>query len=76
MYFYLGKSKQNYPINHAAWYGHYRIVSYLLDHGADVSTQGHLNMTPLNMATARNHIDTVNILIDAGAKLDAQTRDL
>jgi ankyrin repeat protein len=67
-----------YPIHCAAESGHTDIVKFLLGKGAkpDVRTCAVLEQyggTPLLLAAAKNHLETVGVLIEAGADVNAHS---
>ncbi len=57
----------SWPINQASWKGHTDIVQILLDAGAKVDFPEGEGYTALIIATMNNHLDTVKVLIKAGA---------
>lgn len=44
---------------------------WLIDHGADVNARGHNGFTPLHLAVGRRHREVVELLLGAGALVDA-----
>lgn len=56
------------PLYDAAGYGYTKIVSLLIEHGADVNAKSFGRTTPLAIAIQNNHLDVVNLLKKAGAK--------
>lgn len=69
-------SLERLPLTSAAMQGKMEVARYLLDHGANVnSTNGKRwrGMTPLGAAaTVAEHVKLVQMLVEAGAKLDAK----
>ncbi|MDZ7630321.1 MAG: ankyrin repeat domain-containing protein [Gemmatimonadaceae bacterium] len=53
----------------AAMQGHTTIVEFLLDHGVDIAACD--GMTALHAASAGGHLETMAVLIDRGAPLEA-----
>lgn len=52
----------------AATEGHTKVVKYLISKGADVNVkEKSMNLSALSAAASRGHLDTVRILLDAGA---------
>jgi ankyrin repeat protein len=60
----------------AAQYGHAEIVRALLDAGEDPNRYNprgaHSHSTPLHQAALAGHLDVVKLLVEHGAKIDAQ----
>jgi len=59
----------------ASTYGHTNLVSYLMGRGALIDKPDMDGMTPLYMAVDKNHVDTVQLLLDAGADPNCQPYD-
>ncbi|CAI6340473.1 unnamed protein product [Periconia digitata] len=57
----------------AAWRGDTYIVRVLVDHHAKVDKTDHENYTPLSRAAQAGHIDSVKVLLQAGASLEIPT---
>ncbi|KAJ7229573.1 ankyrin repeat-containing domain protein [Mycena haematopus] len=55
----------------ASYYGHTKIVSILLDKGADINATGGIYGSALQAAAAGGHIEIVSILLDKGADINA-----
>jgi Ankyrin repeats (3 copies) len=51
--------------------GNSRIVSCLLEHGADISAQDELGFTALHYAAKHGHEQLISLLIDKGANIDS-----
>lgn len=60
------------PLNIATYFGHEEIVRFLILKSADVNapSQNGFQVYPLHSAVANNHLDIVQYLIDAGAKIN------
>ena len=57
-------------LHYAAIFGHSEIVEYLLAHGAVVNgTPSKEGETPLSLASLNGHLDVVQTLVEAGAKV-------
>jgi ankyrin repeat protein len=56
----------------AAWYGHAAIASALLASGANPNNNSE-TYEPLRLASRHGHVEVVNILLDAGASINAQS---
>ncbi|MBL9153313.1 MAG: ankyrin repeat domain-containing protein [Verrucomicrobiales bacterium] len=52
----------------------YEIMEKLLEFGADVNKRGFNDWTPTHLAAARNDVNALEILVRAGADLNARTR--
>ena len=59
------------PLHTAAANGHAELVSYLLEHGADLEGVVLNGDSPLAMAVTSGHADVVRLLLDHGAKVNA-----
>jgi ankyrin repeat protein len=62
------------PLHLSSRYGHKQVACFLLEHGADVSTQDGGGETPLHLALRRGHVQVVHMLIEHGADVSAQDR--
>ena len=62
------------PIHLASKHGYPNIVKLLIENGADVHCVDSGRKTPLHFAATSGHVDPAIVLINAGAKLDAQVR--
>ena len=52
-------------LGYAAYFGHKKIVRFLLKQGANINLPGgELNQTPLMLATTRNHHEIITCLLD------------
>jgi peptide-methionine (S)-S-oxide reductase len=62
------------------FYGKPKIISLLIEHGADIneyldnSTGFHSHASPLHQAVFSGSLESVKILVDAGADLNAKDR--
>jgi ankyrin repeat protein len=63
------------PLHLAAFFGHARIAEELLDWGAEASlaSRNAMGVTPLNSAAAGRHAAVVELLIAAGADVNARS---
>ncbi|ODM98236.1 Transient receptor potential channel pyrexia [Orchesella cincta] len=60
------------PLHYAALMGHYNIVIFLLDNGADANTWDRNNkVTPLICASAFGHLEIVRALVEDDADINA-----
>src|SRR5205085_8124971 len=76
-------SNHQTPLLWAASRGHADIVRYLIETGANLNSQSHLNdntvdkesngYSPLHWACKNGHVKVADILIDNNAQLDIQT---
>jgi ankyrin repeat protein len=60
------------PIHHAARNGDTQIVRQLIEHGADVNAKNPRGQTVLYCAGGHGHVDTLQLLLDAGADDDTK----
>ena len=60
------------PLHVAASAGHSDILSLLIDHGADMNSQGIIGDTPLHRASIHTRLEAGQFLLDRGADIDAQ----
>ena len=51
----------------ASYYGHSKVVKYLLKSGAEVDVRTRKGMTPLHSASRRGHSLVIHFLVEAGA---------
>jgi hypothetical protein len=58
------------PLYYASSQGHPEIVTFLLDHGADIELANSLGERPLTKAVIFNHYSTVKILLEHGAMVN------
>ncbi|KAJ7336824.1 ankyrin repeat-containing domain protein, partial [Mycena albidolilacea] len=56
----------------ASYYGHYEMVKFLLDNGANPDARGGTYTNPLQAASYYGHINIVKLLIDCSAEVNAQ----
>lgn len=64
------KKDETSPLTLAAANGDLEIVTYLLDHKADVDLPGALRETALIKATRAHHNDVIKLLLERGANTD------
>ena len=62
------------PLHHAAIWGIFEVVEYLLRKGASVDSKDKKNTTPLHLAAAHGRLETIILLLGKGAEKDAQTQ--
>ena len=55
--------------------GHYVVLQFLLEHGADVDSRDNENVRPLHLASTLGHLDIVQLLFKHGAGINAQDND-
>ncbi|VDN18359.1 unnamed protein product [Gongylonema pulchrum] len=60
-------------LHNAICAGHYEIVRYLVDSGANVNAQDSDGWTPLHCAASCNNLPMVKLLVENGACIFAQT---
>jgi ankyrin repeat protein len=61
------------PLLVAARNGHFDVVQYLVEHGADIEqSDNSRDKTPLLAAAFKGHYDIVKYLVDKGAKVNVQ----
>lgn len=58
----------------AAFVGSENVVSYLLEHGADVNSRTQRGETPLHYAARAAQPGVMRLLLDNGAELDAKSK--
>lgn len=58
--------QHNYPLHYAASEGSLMLVSQMLD----INSRDNLDSTPLHVATFKNHLPIVQLLVDKGADLN------
>lgn len=64
------------PLHYAAIKGYKTdAIAALLEHRADVNAADEQGVTPLHLAAARGAADVINVLLKAGADMDARTRE-
>jgi len=61
------------PLHWAALHGHPEMIALLRDYGADMDACNNDGMTALQVAMQRDHVSTVQALLDAGSRLPLQT---
>ena len=61
------------PLHVASREGHVDAVRVLLDHGAHLNSQGHINWMPLHFASNGGHPKVVELLLEHEATLNAQS---
>ena len=61
-------------LNHAAWYGHEKVVRSLLSWGAEVDNGSGLDRRALHVAAAQGHTNVVALLLDKGARVEIPDR--
>jgi ankyrin repeat protein len=65
--------KQSKALQMASLRGHTEIVRWLLEHGAEMNTEGgRFYNGALQAASSRGHIDVVHLLLDNGADVNMQ----
>jgi uncharacterized protein len=62
------------PLIIAAEEGHADVISFLADHGADLEWTERAGYTALSRAVFRDHPDTIDALLKAGAKCQSKDR--
>ncbi len=65
------------PVGLAAFFGHPEAVRFLLDHGADVHAvaRNPMRVQPLHAATAARSVESVRLLLEAGADPNAEQQE-
>lgn len=64
----------NTPLHHAAGSNHSRVVQFLLLHRAKVDASNKGDMTPLALASESSSLDSMRLLLDAGAQAEIRIR--
>jgi hypothetical protein len=62
-------AEEDYALCWASRNGHYEMVTYLLENGADLQAR---DGTPLHWAAEMGHLNIVNLLLDQGADIHSQ----
>ena len=71
------KNEKNYnltPLHAASDLGYFRIVKYLVDHGADLEALSMNEDTPLTKACYRGHLSIAAFLLSRGANINHQNK--
>ena len=63
------------PLMLAVQGGHVCVVSYLLDHGADVTKDDYYRGTALHFAAYRGRLEIAKMLLNKGAEIDQENND-
>ncbi|MCA9487373.1 MAG: ankyrin repeat domain-containing protein [Nanoarchaeota archaeon] len=63
------------PLHLASLYDNWEIVEYLLEKGANIETTNKNGFTPLLWAVDQNSLNTVKILVENGADIEAKRED-
>ncbi|VDN30902.1 unnamed protein product, partial [Cylicostephanus goldi] len=58
-----------------SYLGHDVTAKVLIDAGSDVNAQNSQGYTPLDLAVAGDHYDTVNVLLEKGAVVENENDD-
>ncbi|KAJ5651018.1 uncharacterized protein N7484_004741 [Penicillium longicatenatum] len=58
------------PLNVAADLGHFEVVKFLIEKGADISIPNSARWTPVNSAAESGHLEVVKILVENGADIE------
>ncbi len=61
------------PLHFAAIQGNVRVISLLLDAGADIGAVGESGYTPLHYAVEQSRLEAVRVLLERGADISLQT---
>ena len=61
------------PLHHAAIWGIFEVMEYLLRKGLSVDSKDKKNITPLHLAAVHGRVEIMNILLGRGAEKDTQT---
>jgi uncharacterized protein len=65
------------PVGLAAFFGHPEVVRFLLEQGADVHAvaRNPMRVQPLHAATAARSVESVRLILEAGADPDAEQQE-
>jgi ankyrin repeat protein len=63
------------PLSRSVWRGSAKVVTFLLDEGADVNQSGPKMMTPIMWACIRGHFELVKLLTSRGARCDVESEE-
>ena len=66
--------QNNTPLHVACSKGHFKIVRYLIDNGAEIDKRGQDDTTPLHVAINKGHKKIVLLLIAYGSDIEASVR--
>ncbi len=67
----IGNHSQT-PLHFASAEGHFKVVKYLVEKGADIETKTEWKISPLYMASAKRHFEIVKYLVEKGADIDSK----
>ena len=72
--------KENIPrestiLHVAAQFGHFKIVQYLIEKGANIEVQNEFHYSPLHFACLKGSLSIVQYLIEKGANIEAKGED-
>ena len=62
----------NTPLHMAASSGHFPVVQYLCEQGADKEARGNNDITPLHMVAEKGQLSVVQYLCEQGADKEAR----
>lgn len=58
------------PIHIAAWQNRFKILKFLIEHGADVNAVGDSGFTPLHYAAKHGNLNCAKLLVESGSRTD------